>query len=138
MQKTKIGISVGMLGAAMYFMGLFSGYMVAVVLAGYILLCEDNEWLKKTAVKAIAVMLVFSFASAVVNMIPSAMNFIDYVLAMFGGRFYVAFISNLVAAVTTAINIVERVLLLILGVKALNQGTVAIPVVDGIINKYMA
>ncbi len=56
-QKTKLGISVGLLGAAIYFMGLFSGYMVAVLLAGYVLLFEENEWLKKSAVKAIAVVL---------------------------------------------------------------------------------
>ena len=44
MQKTKLGISVGLLGAAIYFMGLFGGYLVAVLLAGYILMFEENEW----------------------------------------------------------------------------------------------
>lgn len=36
MQKTRLGISVGLLGAAIYFMGLFSGYLLAVLLAGYV------------------------------------------------------------------------------------------------------
>ncbi len=137
MQKTKLGISVGLLGAALYFMGLFSGYMVAVLLAGYILLFEENEWLKKSAVKAISVMVVFSFLIAVINLIPNAINFIDYIFSIFGGSFYIAFISNLIGAVVTALEIIEKLLLLGLGLKALSQGTIAVPVVDKLINKYM-
>lgn len=60
MQKTRLGISVGLLGAAIYFMGLFSGYLLAVLLAGYVLLFEENSWLRKNAVKAMSVMAVFS------------------------------------------------------------------------------
>lgn len=137
MQKTKLGISVGLLGAALYFMGLFGGYMVTVLLAGYVLLCEDNAWLKKAAMKTISVMVLFSFASTIINLIPNAMSFIDAIVSMFGGNFYIAFISNLVNAVVTALSIIEKLLLLGLGMKALNQGTIAVPVVDDLINKYM-
>lgn len=137
MQKTKLGISVGLLGAAIYFMGLFSGYLVAVLLAGYVLLCEDNEWLKKSAVKAVSVMVVFSLLITVVNFIPNAISVIDYIVSMFGSNFYITFLSNLVSAVVTVLNIIEKLLLLGLGVKALNQGTIAVPFVDDLINKYM-
>ncbi len=137
MQKTKLGISVGLLGAAIYFTGLFSGYLVAVLLAGYVLLCEDNQWLRRSAVKAISVMVAFSFLITVVNLIPNAISVIDYIVSMFGGNFYVAFLSNLVSAVVAVLNIIEKLVLLGLGVKALNQGTIAVPVVDNLINKYM-
>ena len=50
MQKTRLGISVGMLGAAIYLTGLFSGYVVAVLMAGYVLLFEENSWLRRSAV----------------------------------------------------------------------------------------
>lgn len=137
MQKTKLGISVGLLGAAIYFMGLFSGYLVAILLAGYVLLCEDNEWLKKSAVKAVSVMALFSFLATVVNLIPNAISIIDYVVSMFGGNFYVAFLSNLVSAVVAVLDIIEKLVLLGLGAKALSQGTITVPVVDGLINKFM-
>lgn len=137
MQKTKLGISVGLLGAGLYFMGLFSGYMVTVLLAGYVLLFEDNKWLRKASVKAISVMMLFSFVGAIINLIPNVMSFIDHIVSMFGGSFYIGFISNLVNAVVTALNVIEKLLLLGLGVKALNQGTIDVPVVDDLINKYM-
>lgn len=137
MQKTKLGISVGLLGAALYFLGLFSGYMVTVLLAGYVLMFEENTWLRKAAVKAVAVMVLFSLASAVVNLIPNAMSLIDSLVSVFGGSFYIAFISNLVSAVVTALNLLQKLVMLGLGLTALSQGTIAVPVVDKLLEKYM-
>lgn len=136
MQKTKLGISVGLLGAVIYFMGLFSGFLVTILLAGYVLLCEENEWLRKSAVKAVVVMVFFSVLSAVVTLIPEAIGVIDSLASIFGGSVYIAFVSNLVSAVLSVLNIIEEVLLLGLGLKALNQGTIAVPVVDKLIDKY--
>lgn len=137
MQKTKLGVSVGLMGAATYFMGLFGGYLVVVLLAGYILLCEGNEWLRKSAVKAICVMTAFSFPITVANLIPNVISFIDSFVSIFGGHFYITFLSNLVNAIATALSILEKLLLLELGLKALNQGTIAVPAVDKLIDKYM-
>lgn len=137
MQKTKLGISVGLLGAAIYFTSLFSGYLVPVILTGYVLLFEENDWLRKNAVKAVSLTVFFSFVVVVINLIPNAISFINYIVSMFGGNFHIAFISNLVNAVTSAIDIIEKVLFIGLGLKALNQGSISVPVVDKLINKYM-
>ena len=60
MQKTRLGISAALLGAVVCFSGLFSGYLLVFLLTAYILLMEENVWLKKTAVKTVAVLMVFS------------------------------------------------------------------------------
>lgn len=135
MRKTKLGISVGLLGAALYFLGLFSGYLATVLVAGYVLLCENDEWLKKTAVKAVAVLMLFSLASAVIGLIPNAITFIDSVFSVFGGDFHIYFITNVVNVITTALGIAQKLLLLILGLFAFKQETITLPVVDGLINK---
>lgn len=137
MQKTKLGITVGLLGAAIYFTGLFGGFLVAVVLAGYSLMFEENEWLKKNAVKAIALMVFFAMLSAVVNLIPDTISFINYVAGIFGGYVTVGILSSIASAIESAIGIIEKILFIVLGIKALNQGTVAVPVVDKLIGKYM-
>lgn len=136
-QKTKLGISVGLLGAAIYFMGLFSGYMVAVLLVGYVLLFEENEWLKKSAVKAIAVMVLFSILIAVANLVPNAISVIDYIVSMFGGNFHIAFVTNMINAIVAVLNIIQKLLFLGLGMSALSQGTIAVPIVDNLVDKYM-
>lgn len=137
MQKTKLGISIGLLGAAIYFTSLFSSYLVPVILTGYVLLFEENDWLRKNAVKAVSLTVFFSFIVAIINLIPNAISFINYIASMFGGNVHIAFISNLVNAVTSAIDIIEKILFIGLGLKALNQGSISIPVVDKLINKYM-
>lgn len=137
MQKTKLGISVGLMGAAVYFTSLFSGYLVPVLLTGYVLLFEENEWLKKSAVKAVALMAFFSLLTVGINLIPNLMSFINSIVSMFGGNFYIGFLDNLIDAIVTAISIIEKLLFIGLGLTALNQGNISVPVVDNLINKYM-
>lgn len=45
-------------------------------MVGYILLCEENTWLRKYAVKAIGVMIMFSFLTYVVYLLPSVIGFL--------------------------------------------------------------
>ena len=52
--KTKIGISIGLLGSAVYFVGLVGGWIPLILIAGYVLLSEAYEWLRMSAIKAIA------------------------------------------------------------------------------------
>ena len=46
--------SIGLLGAAIYFTGLFSGYIVPVLLVGYVLMFEENGWLRRSTAKALS------------------------------------------------------------------------------------
>lgn len=137
MQKTKLGISVGLLGAAVYFTGLFDGYLVAIILTGYVLLAEGNEWLRKNTVKAVALLICFSFLSTAINLLPDLLGFINNICEVFNGSFYIAIISKIVNVIWSALAIIRKVLFLVLGLKALHQGSVALPVVDKLIDKYM-
>ena len=83
MEKTKLGVSVGIFGAFLYVAALFGGYIAITLLAGYVLLMESNEWLKKTAVKAVATLACFSFLSLLVGLIPDAVDVITGVFNVF-------------------------------------------------------
>lgn len=137
MQKTKLGISVGLMGAIAYFAGLFSGYLVAVLIFGYIMLVEDNPWLRKTAVKSIVLLVTFSALSAVIGLIPDFISFINTIFNVFGSYFSLSVVTNILAVITSALSILKTVVFLVLGLKALNQGTLTIPVVDNMTNKNM-
>lgn len=137
MQKSKLGISVGLLGVFACAAAFFGGYLATFAIVGYILLCEENEWLRKTAVKAAVVMVVFSLAGAVVGFIPDAINLIDSVLNIFGGSFYLTFVTNIVNLCTRVLNLLEKIILVLLAIKAFSQGTVAVGPIDNIINKHL-
>ncbi len=137
MQKSKLGITVGLLGAAIYFSALFGGYMLTFVLAGYVLMFEENAWLRRSAVKAVIIMVMFSFLICVINLIPNAISFINNIVNIFNGYFTIAILSKIITALISGVNIFEIVLTLGLAMKALNQGTIVIPMVDSLISKYM-
>ena len=137
MQKTRMGISVGLLGAMLFAAALFGGYVAAILLSGYVLLFEENIWLKKSAVKSVALLVCFSVISAVIGLIPGLIGFIDDICNVFGGSFSILFISRVIAVINTALSLLRIVLFLLLGFKALNQSTIKIPVVDDLIEKHM-
>lgn len=137
MQKTKLGITVGAFGAITYLAGFFGGYLVAIVLIGYTLLFEENIWLKRSTVKAIVLMTFFSVLTAVINLIPDVAGFIGNIALVFNGHFAMVKVSQIITVLVSGINIVEKVLFLGLGIKALSQGTIVIPFIDKKVSQYI-
>lgn len=135
--KTKLGISVGLMGAALYFFGLFSGYVALVILAGYVLIREDNDWLRRSAVRAVAICLIFSILSAVIGFIPDIIRFIDSIVGIFGGSFHISFISSLITVIDVVLDILQKVVLLVMGFLALHQGSMPLGGIDKMIDKNM-
>lgn len=134
--KTKLGISVGLLGATAYFLGLVGGYVPLVILVGYILLFESDRWLKVSGIKAVAVCIFFSVISVIVSLIPNAITLIDNVCRIFEGSFTLDAVTKIVNLVNTIITIAEKVVLLALAFSALNQKTFGFGVVDNLINTH--
>ena len=135
MQKTRLGISVGLMGFITYFACYFGGYLAAILLFGYILLVENNQWLRKTAVKALLLAVAFSLLSALIGLIPDIIDFIGSIVNVFNGSFYLSIVSKIVTVLTSAIGLIKTVLFIILGIKALSQGSITVPVVDDLTNK---
>ena len=127
-----------MLGAIIFFVCGFGGYIASIVLAGYVLLAEENIWLRKSAVKAVLLMVTFSIISTVVYFIPQIMTIINDVFEIFGGSFYPVFIYSLADIMQIVVSIVESILFIVLGLKAFDQGTLKVPLIDSIVNAYMS
>ncbi len=137
MKNTKLGISVGALGALTYLAGLFNGYMVTILLVGYILLFEENVWLRRTAVKAITLMVLCSFFTVALNLIPDVLNFVSGVASVFNGTFNVVKLNQIISVLTSAISLGQKFLVLALSIKALSQGTIVIPFLDKKVSQYL-
>ena len=133
--KSKLGISVCLLGAAAYLCSLFAGYTATLLLTGYILLFEQNAWLKQTAVKAFAVSMCFSLLSAFVGFIPNILSLVYSIGGIFGSVLYSEPVYSLVDAVQQVISIVQKVVLLVLMFKALKHETIRINIVDSLMEK---
>ena len=135
--KTKLGISIGLLGAAVYFVALFNGYVALTLIAGYILLFEEDAWLKKSAVKAFVILTLATLFSALIGFIPDIINLIDHLIGIFNQNFSIRPISSLISFVDTAIIIARKVLLLLLGLQALTRNSTPIGPIDKIVDEHM-
>lgn len=137
MEKTKLGISVGMLGAVVYFSAALLGYISLFIVCGYILLVEKTEWLKKCVIKAAVLMLLYSLLSKVIGIIPQIFT-LGSEEALFGNYYlYMAGVYQIVSVVIVVLNLVRIGLFIALGAKALSEKTIVIPIVDRLIDKYM-
>ena len=129
MEKAKIGVSVGALAAMVYFSGICGGLLVAAILTGYILIAESNLWLRRSAVKAIVLMIVFSVINTIVNLLPDGISAIESLAGMFRLSMNEFVVSNLA--------LIKNLLFLALGMSALKQRTIVIAPIERLVDKCM-
>ena len=137
MQKTKLGLSIGFIGAILCCAGMFMGYTATLLLAGYVILMEEDVWLKAIAVKVVSIMTVFSLIIAALSIIPDAIGLLNYFVALFGGSFSVLILTNLTYLLQQIASLAETVVFLVLALKALKLDTISVPVVDNLIIQHM-
>ncbi len=136
MEKTKLGISVGLTAALGYLLGVFGGYVAIVLVAGYVLLCEESSWLKKSVLKAMAVMLAFSIASFVISLIPTCFSILENLLELVKVHFYPELLHRFFNLLSTLLYILQRIVMIVLAVLAFGGKTVSIPGLDPLLEKY--
>ena len=135
MEKTKLGLPTGLFGALIFAVAYFSGYLALLLVAGYVLLCEKDAWLRRTAVKAVLVTVLFSVIGLVLGLIPDLIGIVDDLFNVFGSYFSIPFISNVLNLLRSVIGLVETVVFVALGVLCLSKKQIKIPVIDDLLEK---
>ena len=136
MQKSKLGFSVGLLGAIFCILGAVIGISWPLLaIAAYIFIREENEWLRRLTLKVIIILL----AAAVITMlVPYILGaFYDVINLFVDDADIIDFnwISKISTFVVKYVDIVINVVLVLIGLKALKQSHFAVKSVDNIISK---
>lgn len=137
MLKSKLGISIALVGAAMYFLGAIS-FIPAVLLAGYVLIAEQNEWLRRQAAKMIGVVIVFGLLSIAVGWLDDAASVLNIIVGWFDDDVYIRIPANLTSLCQYAISLAREIFLLVMGFMALGMKGVKLGVVDKQLDKFMS
>lgn len=137
MLKTKLGISIALVGAAMYFLGAFS-FVPAMLLAGYVLIAEENEWIKRQAAKMIGVVLLFGLLSIAVGWIDDVVGMLNIIVRWFNSDVYLSVPASLTYLIQYIISIVKEILLLVMGFKALGMKNLKFGPIDKLLDKFMS
>ncbi len=135
MEKSKLGLSVPLMAAIVYLIALFGGYIPVLLVLGYVLLCEENAWLKKTSLKALFILLIFSGLSYVLGLVPDMFNLLTSLLDIFKVHFYPSFIHNIFNFLTLIVSFIRPLLLILMAIFAYNNKSLPIPGLDPILDK---
>ena len=109
----------------------------APMLGGYALIAEKDGWLKRVAIKAVAILILFSFAVTVIGLIPDVLSWIASMVYLFDGMFSYDKVSQVIDLITNLIDIFRTCLFLVLGVNALKMRDVSIGFIDNMINRNL-
>jgi len=134
MEKTRLGITISLLGGALYFIGLM-GITPLIIAAGYVLVMEENQWLKRVAVKAVAVVLFFTILSNLVGLVGDSSSFLNNLVQLFNGSINLATVNRLVSMARIVISFISTLCLLMLGFRAMKMGDVRVGAVDRAVDK---
>ena len=137
MEKTKLGISVGLTGAFLYAIGLWGGYFLTIAAVAYVLIREENAWLKQTAVKALALTFLFPLLHVAIGVIPDLIELVDNVMNLFDEPLDAAIINKIAVLLNHIVNMTEYIVFILLGILALGKKTIRMPLVDTIVKKHL-
>ena len=136
MNRTRLGISVGLLAAGLFLAPIVSGTLGLILLVGYVLLFETDPWLRRAATKAAVVVFFFGLLGALINLIPNAIGLINHAFSIFGGNFSLRPISGLVGIANALLAIVQTLFLISLALKAYKHIDGSHDRLDGVLNQH--
>lgn len=135
--KTKLGISVSFMSALLYLGGLFGGYVVLALMAGYVLLKEEDIFLKRVAVKSVVICVGCSMLSGIIGLLPNLYSIISTLLDVFGADMPGTALVSLSSFLQYLVTFAKSVVLLYLGGAALlNKYAVKDPL-DPLVDKLL-
>ncbi len=135
--KTKIGISIGLMAALAYFAGIFGGWIPVLLVAGYILICEKDIWLRRSALTSVLLVVVFAVISAVINFVPEIISLVDDLLYIFDGGVSVPVLNKIVSFLLSLVSMAKKVLFVALGIMALLGVRLKLGFLDKLYDKLM-
>jgi uncharacterized membrane protein len=118
MQRSKLGLPAGVAAALMYLVGLFGGYLAAIFAAGFILLQEEENFIRRAAVKTLLIMFAYSVLNVLILLLPDIIGIFQTLLAIFRVNFGTGIIDNIGSVFTQILSLMKTAMLLLLAVLA--------------------
>ena len=137
MNKSKLGISLGLVGFILYMMGMFAGFLTTLALAVFVLCFEEDRWLRRTAVKSVMILITFALLGFLIRIVPDILAIVDSTMLIFEESFDYYVVTKITNVLASIVSFAENIILIILALLSLKQMSIKIPVVDNMINKHI-
>ena len=141
--KANIGIHIGILAAIGFLVAQFGGLVPLVLIVGYVLLKEENDFLRMSVLKALAIVLAASVLNFLIGVIPDILfEFIDRLTRLYGASTSfenlkaIMKIEQFFTFLAWLVSTCKAILLVLLACLACGVKTIKLPVIDKLIEKY--
>lgn len=144
MTKTKFGLSTGLTAAIIFMLAIITEFVndqfifaaPFVALVAFVLLKEEDLWLKACAVKAVLIVIVFTLVPFLFSFINDFLYFLNFFLKFAGINIQDGF--DIMGFIKSIIYVFEKIFLILLALVALKGKTIKVPVIDNIIAKHLS
>jgi len=146
-QMTEIGITVAFFAALIYWSGLISNMpVITVLLAGYVLIREKEQWLRAVALKAVTIIVCFALLLGFINLLvyfkDVMVNIINMMLSTISaGSSYNqvtgAAFRDILDILKYIVLFIRDLFLILSGFMALKYKNMRIPVIDKMVNRHI-
>ena len=137
MEKTKLGLPVGLTAAVLGLLCYYGGYVASAIVVGYVLLKEENEFLKKFILKVLVLMVTFSVLNTVIYFIPNVLGVVYSLINIVNVDLYLGFVDRIINFLGNALSVVKIVVFLLLCFNGLKSKMFKVPVLDEQIEKLL-
>lgn len=134
--KTKLGISYSLMGAALYFLYIYSGMLALLIATLYVFLREDNQWLKQTAIRSLVIACFFSGISLCIGLVPSAINLLYTALDFLNEEMDLTDLYQFSYFIRDIVSFAEKIFFFMLGMKALKGQNMPFGAADKILMEH--
>ncbi|MCR5742405.1 MAG: hypothetical protein K6F92_01560 [Lachnospiraceae bacterium] len=141
--KAKLGIHVGFFACIVFLLAMFGGLTPLLLVAGYVLICEDNDFLRMSAIKALLIVIFVALLNYLIGVIPDILfDLFDWFSRIFNAETSfnslgaILKINQIFNFIHWIVNTCEEVFLLLLAFLACGIKTVPVPFVEKLIEKY--
>lgn len=134
MNKTRFGLSANAYAGLTFLAGIINPF-ITLIMAGAVLLVEDNDWLKRVVLKAVTFVILVGVSIFTVQMINTALDCINGLLYYVDATFEATKVKNFIALCAEILRVLEVIFLIIFAKKAFAGQYVKLPVGDGIVEK---
>ena len=133
MEKTKLGLSVPVTAALAFLLFTLCGTTVGFLFLGFILLCETDAGLKRTAISAAIVYVGFLLINELISLIPNGFNLLENFVSLCKGNLYVPIIDRIANLLNSIVSFARDIMMLVFAYKAFKGKDVELGIVKKLI-----
>ena len=134
MTKGKFGITMAAVAALAFVLAFLNIYTVLILLVGYAIIAENNNWLTRQVLHALYLRVAFTIASVLISGLFSGINALFSLVRAYG---VMSVMSSINSFFQVVLNIVLFLICIMAFLKVVKEQDVKIPVISDLVDKSM-